>query len=276
MPILSKVAKVGTLLGKVGRKKREIEEKFRLMQRGKRQAIAIGATLLGGYVLNNEWEWIKDELGIGSGNVESGLVHDVKGNDDHLKILGTHLDGLEKATMKLRHQVTVDIMDEGMLVMFEQMVGLMEEIKDQYGRIYDAVNILIAQKRLSTALASPPDVYRELVTVAAKLKKEDMELLMEESQEVFEMDASYILFDNMTAIFVHLPVGRLGESMRLYRFLPTPFRFENWTNLFMMDPNRELLASSESEKERQVELSAADFEWCERICLLYTSPSPRD
>ena len=138
--------------------------------------------------------------------------------------------------------------------MFEQMVGLMEEIKDQYSRIYDLVNILIAQKRLSTALASPPDVYRELVTVAARLKKEDMELLMEESQEVFEMDASYILFDNMTlAIFVHLPVGCLGESMRLYRFLPTPFRFVNRTNLFMMDPNRELLA-----------------------CLLYTSPSPRD
>ena len=156
--------------------------------------------------------------------------------------------------MKLRHQVTVGVMDEGMLVMFEQMVGLMEEIKDQYGRVYDAVNILIAQKRLSTALASPPDVYRELAIVAAKLKRDNMELLMEESQEVFDMDASYILFDNMTlAIFVHLPVGRLGESMRLYRFLPTPFRFKNRTNLFMMDPNRELLASAESEKERQVE-----------------------
>ena len=99
------------------------------MRRRRRQAIAIGATLLGGYVLNNEWEWIKDELGIGSGNVESGLVHEVKGNEDHLRILGTHVDGLEKATMKLRHQVTVGVMDEGMLVMFEQMVGLMEGIK---------------------------------------------------------------------------------------------------------------------------------------------------
>ena len=215
---------MGTLFGKIGlmagefdwhsheltlmRKRRGIEEKVQRMRRMKRQAIAIGATLLGGYVLNNEWEWIKDELGIGSGNVESGLVHDVQGNDDHLKILGTHVDGLEKATMKLRHQVTVGIMDEAMLVMFEQMVGLMEEIKDQYSRIYDSVNILISRKRLSTALASPPDVYRELVTVAAKLKKENMELLMEESQEVFEMDASYILFDNRTlAIFVHLPVG---------------------------------------------------------------------
>ena len=92
VPVLSKVAKMGVFLGKIGRKKRAIEEEMRRMRRRRRQAIAIGATLLGGYVLNNEWEWIKDELGIGSGTVEKGLVHDVKGNDDHLKILGTHVD----------------------------------------------------------------------------------------------------------------------------------------------------------------------------------------
>ena len=67
-------------------KRKESEEKMQRIVGVKRQAIAIGATLMGGYVLNNEWEWIKDELGIGSGNVESGLVHDVKGNDDHLRI----------------------------------------------------------------------------------------------------------------------------------------------------------------------------------------------
>ena len=50
--------------------------------------------------------------------MESGLVREVKGNDDHLRILGTHVDALEKATMKLRHQVTVGVMDEGMLVIF--------------------------------------------------------------------------------------------------------------------------------------------------------------
>ena len=200
-------------------------------------------------------------------------VHDVKGNDDHLKILGTHVDSLEKTTMKLRQQVNAGTLDEKMLVRFEQMVGLMEEIKDQYTRIYDSVNMLIAQKRLSTAVVSPPDVYRELIIVAGKLKKENLELLMEESQEVFEMDASYMLFENMTlSVIVHLPVGRLGESMRLYRFVPTPFRFDNRTNLFMMDPNRELLASSDSEKERQVELSNADFEWCKHIRSTFYCP----
>ena len=85
--------------------------------------------------------------------------------------------------------------------------------------------------------------------------------------------ANFLLFDNMMlAIFVHLPVGRLGESMRLYRFIPTLFRFGNRTNLFMMDPNRELLALSESEKEQQVELSAVDFEWCEHIRSTFYCP----
>ena len=96
VPVLFKMAKMGILLGKVGRRKRGSEEEMRRRRRMRRQAIAIGATLLGGYVLSNEWEWLKDELGIGSGNVESGLVHDVKGNDDHLKILGTHVDGWKK------------------------------------------------------------------------------------------------------------------------------------------------------------------------------------
>ena len=56
VPALSKVAKIGGLLGKIGRKKRAMEEEMRRMRRRRRQAIAIGATLLGGYVLNNEWE----------------------------------------------------------------------------------------------------------------------------------------------------------------------------------------------------------------------------
>ena len=125
------------------------------------------------------------------------------------------MDGLEKATLKLRQQVTVGRMDEVMLIMFEQVVGLMEEIKDQYGRLYDAINLLISRKRLSTSLANPPEVYREVANVAGRLKKQGLALLIEESQEVYETDASYILFENMTlAILVHLPVGRLGESMR--------------------------------------------------------------
>ena len=68
VPMVQKVAKVGMILGRLGgRKRRSSGDGRRTVSRKRRQAIAIGATLLGGYVLNNEWEWIKDELGIGSG-----------------------------------------------------------------------------------------------------------------------------------------------------------------------------------------------------------------
>ena len=48
VPMVQKVAKLGMILGKIGRKRRAMEEEIRTMRRRRRQAIAIGATLLGG------------------------------------------------------------------------------------------------------------------------------------------------------------------------------------------------------------------------------------
>ena len=47
VPMVQKVAKMGMILGKIGRKRRAMEEEIRTMRR-RRQAIAIGATLLVG------------------------------------------------------------------------------------------------------------------------------------------------------------------------------------------------------------------------------------
>ena len=128
--------------------------------------------------------------------------------------------------------------------------------------------------RLSTAVVSPPDMYQEILAITSELRTEGLELLMEESQEIFEMEASYILFANMTlAIYVHLPVGKLGSSMKLYQFVPTPFRFENRSELFMVEPPRQLLASSPNVELVQVELSALDFELCDHIRSTYYCPA---
>ena len=47
IPILKKVGKVGMFLGKIGRRKRDVPEELQRLRK-KRQALAIGATLLGG------------------------------------------------------------------------------------------------------------------------------------------------------------------------------------------------------------------------------------
>ena len=101
---------------------------------------------------------------------------------------------------------------------YERVVSYLEEIKEQYRKIHRCLATLVATKRLSTAIVSPPEVYQKLTAIAQELRGEGMELLMEEKQEVYEMEASYVLFENMTlAIFVHLPVRKLGEEKKLYR-----------------------------------------------------------
>ena len=48
VPMVQKVAKVGMILGRIGRKRRSSKEEIRTIRRDRRQAIAIGASLLGG------------------------------------------------------------------------------------------------------------------------------------------------------------------------------------------------------------------------------------
>ena len=80
-PWVGTAAKAGRIFGRFGRKRRSTSlvfgreerkaylnrrEGMRVIKsRRKRQLLAVGATLLGGFVFNNQWNWIKDELGIG-------------------------------------------------------------------------------------------------------------------------------------------------------------------------------------------------------------------
>ena len=262
-PILKLLPKV------VGKREAPNDE---VLDREERQAAILGG-ILGGFVLENRWEWIKNQLGFGSGTSSPGLVKEVEENDEHVRLLGDHVSGLEKETMKLRHQVTTEEMDERLILTYERVVSYLEEIKEQYRKIHRCLSTLVSTKRLSTAVVSPPEVYHQLTAIAQQLRGEGMELLMEEKQEVYEMETSYVLFENMTlAIFVHLPVGKLGGEKKLYRYIPTPFRFENRTELFMVDPPRELLASSTMDDGDQIELSAVDFEMCDSVRSTYYCP----
>ena len=80
-------------------------------------------------------------------------------NEDHARVLGTHVDGLEKATMDLRQKVEEGLRDEMLMLAYERVVGMLGQVKEQYDRLYFAVETLISTKRLSTSIVSPPDMY---------------------------------------------------------------------------------------------------------------------
>ena len=87
-----------------------------------------------------------------------------------------------------------------------------------------------------------------------------------------------MLYDNLTlSIFLHLPTGSPVQTLNLYRYLPTPFRFSNQTTLFTVDPPRTLLAASLTDESKNVELSLMDFEWCDKIWQFTFCPArPRE
>ena len=77
---------------KFGRKKRQIG------------IVAAGVSVLGGYILGNQWGYVKRQLGIEDGTVPEGVVEAINDDDQHFNILGRHLVSLEKAGYELRNQ----------------------------------------------------------------------------------------------------------------------------------------------------------------------------
>ena len=70
-------------------------------------------------------------------------------------------------------------LDEMLLLTYERVVGMMNQVKEQYDRLYLAIETLISTKRLSTSIVSPPEMYRELLKITSDLRADDLELLME-------------------------------------------------------------------------------------------------
>ena len=87
--------------------------------------------------------------------------------------------------MDLRQKVEEGLRDEMLMLAYERVVGMLGQVKEQYDRLYFAVETLISTKRLSTSIVSPPDMYQEVLAVTAELRTNGLELLMEESQEIF-------------------------------------------------------------------------------------------
>ena len=133
---------------KFGRKKRQIG------------IVAAGVSVLGGYILGNQWEYVKRQLGIGADSVPEGVVEAINDDDQHFNVLSRHLTSLEKASYELRNQVLSQQHDEKMLVTLEQVISRRDEMFGQYQLIYDGIETLVTSKRLSTSLSSPFRCYK--------------------------------------------------------------------------------------------------------------------
>ena len=132
---------------KFGRKKRQI------------WIVAVGVSVLKGYILGNQWGYVKRQLGIEDGTVPEGVVEAINDDDQHFNVLGRHLVSLEKASYELRNQVMSQQHDEKMLVTLEQVILRRDDMLGHCQLIYDDIETLVTSRRLSTSLSIPMRVY---------------------------------------------------------------------------------------------------------------------
>ena len=108
-------------------------------------------------------------MGLGDSEVPKGLVQEVDDNDAHIRLLTDSISGLQKVSMELRHQVTLGLDEEKLLVVYEQLISMKDQVVELATRTYRGVETLISTKKLNTSLVTPSEVHAELALVKQKV-----------------------------------------------------------------------------------------------------------
>ena len=111
-------------------------------------------------------------------------------------------------------------------------------------------------------------------------------MLIQYHSDLFQIETS-LLYDGQDAhLLLHVPMTPKNSLLRLFRLHPFPLpMFE--THHLLPDVKDNVLAISSTDMRFNVQLSSTDLMSCHRVnqifmcdsfgvCLLYTSPSPRD
>ena len=60
--------------------------------------VAARVSVLGGYILGNQWDYVKCQLGIGRTSTPNGVAEAINDDVEHFKVLDNHLVSLENAS----------------------------------------------------------------------------------------------------------------------------------------------------------------------------------
>ena len=239
--------------------------------RPKRQAV-VGALALGGVVLLSQWDNIMEYLGFGSSTTDA-TVRAVNEDTRHLKIMQDHVMQLETITQSMRTALSYTERYEHLEDEYDTAVSLRSEVFGQYSYIYAGIEQLKSSHRLNSAIVHPPFVNEALTQLSADLRQDFKDLLIEDKNDVYQLETSYVMLPNFTLdIFVHVPVGDHSRQLKLYEFIPAPIRLSNHSQFFQVEPFRTHIAVGPSRKDDYKELSPRDLSACKVLQHFYYCP----
>ena len=133
-------------------------------------------------------------------------------------------------------------------------------------RIRQATHALQAAQwnRLSVDYLTPALVKRLFNVMKTHASDMDCQLLIEQPSDLYQIETS-LLFDGANAhLLLHVPMGTKDSLLRLYRLNPFPLPVFN-THFLIPRVKLDILAISDSEDRRYLQLSVADLQSCHKL-----------
>ena len=125
---------------------------------------------------------------------------------------------------------------------------------------------------LSTDLLRPIQLRRPLRQLRLKAKNQGITLAIDNIQDLFTLQTSHVLFNNMTLrVFVHIPAFSQTGLLRVYEFLPFPLTLPTHSNFILPRPKKTILAVDHT---RQLYRTISDSEYAACAATLDTKACP--
>jgi hypothetical protein len=246
--------------------------------RERRQVVAGLLGAAGLFVAETVLPEFKDLLGLGTGTSTS-VAHLANENMAHVKYLGAEMKDISAVQGQLKKKLFVS---EEIQTEYDHLVELKELTFRTYQAVFLAIEEVRTSRRLSPIWVSPGRVYSALSQLTKRVKGDRQTLLIRTQEDVWHLDTSFILFQNLTiTLIVHIPVGAENTELMLYEYIPTPLEMKDVSQKkFMVRPPRTWLAvragtgfSHAGDVGQYLELTREKLDECKSLGDLHYCPA---
>ena len=254
---------VTTAASKPEDEEEEIREKRQLAMLG-----AAGAGLLLSNVANNVASWFG--FGSGSDGANKEQVERMNMNTAHMQDLAAHLGTVELVGKRLAKQELRMMAREERIELVMELSATTRSHFSQMNRVMDGLNTLFHTGNVSPMLIDSVELYKAIQKLEIKASKDHEVLLIGSYSDVWSLETSYYLMDNLELLVViHVPTGKSESRHQLYQHVSTPLELAdeghgNSTFTFLARPRESWIAYNPSTGEEEV-MSDHDVEKCPRV-----------
>ena len=149
-------------------------------------------------------------------------------------------------------------------------------IRDRYEGAIRGLELLALHHRVSPSLVRPGLLYAEVLRLEKQLVQKGYMMLIRTESDVWKCETSYVIDTALqVTVLLHIPEARKDSYRTMYQYETTPLSTDGFSHHVLVYPKETIV--SVDKRSRQIRpMTKETVDKCSQVCLLYTSPSPRD